>query len=95
MLTLTTNAAQVIRELSATAPEPARTGIRISTQDDGSGSLMLSLTARPEPTDEVIEAEGARVYLDPMAASVLEDKALDAGSDDQGTVSFLVKDLPS
>ncbi|MFD0477045.1 hypothetical protein ACFQ0B_59165 [Nonomuraea thailandensis] len=38
----------------------------------------------------MVEAEGARVYLDPVAATVLDDKSLDAGADDQGSVSFLV-----
>ncbi|MDF2712290.1 MAG: Fe-S cluster assembly protein HesB [Nonomuraea muscovyensis] len=92
MLTLTANAAQAIRDLTASAPEPSQSGIRIAAQGEGADSLTLSLTSRPEPADEVVEAEGARVYLDPVAATVLDDKSLDAGADDQGTVSFLVTD---
>lgn len=94
MLTLTPNAAQAIRDLTATTPEPDNSGVRIASQEDGSGSLVLSLTSAPEPTDAVVEAEGARVYLDPTAAVVLDDKALDAGADDEGAVSFLVTDQP-
>jgi iron-sulfur cluster assembly protein len=92
VLTLTANAAQAIRDLTASAPEPAQGGIRISSQGEGAGSLTLSLATAPEPTDAVVESEGARVYLDPVAATVLEDKSLDAGADDQGSVSFLVTD---
>ncbi|GGO64069.1 HesB/IscA family protein [Nonomuraea cavernae] len=92
MLTLTANAAQAIRDLTASAPEPEQGGIRISSQGEGSGSLTLSLATQPEPADEVVETEGARVYLDPVAATVLEDKSLDAGADDKGAVSFLVTD---
>ncbi|MER7499283.1 Fe-S cluster assembly protein HesB [Nonomuraea pusilla] len=92
MLTLTANAAQAIRDLTASAPEPERSGIRISSEGDTANALTLSLATAPEPTDEVVENEGARVYLDPVAASVLDDKSLDAGSDDQGGVSFLVTD---
>ncbi|MEU4575708.1 Fe-S cluster assembly protein HesB [Nonomuraea sp. ATR24] len=95
MLTLTANAAQAIRDLTATAPQPAQSGIRISSQGDSANSLTLSLATAPEPADEVVEAEGARVYLDPVAATVLEDKSLDAGADDQGAVSFLVTDRPA
>jgi iron-sulfur cluster assembly protein len=94
VLTLTNNAAQAIRDLTASTPEPAQSGIRISSQGEGSSSLTLSLATAPEPADEVVEAEGARVYLDPVAASVLEDKSLDAGADDQGAVSFLVTEQP-
>ncbi|WP_214316775.1 HesB/IscA family protein [Nonomuraea sediminis] len=90
MLTLTANAAQAIRDLTEGSPEPSQSGIRISAQGEGTNSLTLTIAPRPEPADEVIEAEGARVYLDPVAASVLEDKSLDAGADDQGGVSFLV-----
>ncbi|GAA4508750.1 MULTISPECIES: iron-sulfur cluster biosynthesis family protein [Nonomuraea] len=90
MLTLTANAAQAIRNLTAGAPEPAQGGIRIASSDDDASSLTLSLATAPEPADAVVESEGARVYLDPVAATVLDDKSLDAGADDQGAVSFLV-----
>ncbi|MEU6712044.1 iron-sulfur cluster biosynthesis family protein [Nonomuraea sp. NPDC046802] len=90
MLTLTANAAQAIRDLTASAPKPAQSGIRISSQGEGSSSLTLSLATAPEPADAVVETEGARVYLDPVAATVLDDKALDAGADDKGSVSFVV-----
>ncbi|WP_113700462.1 HesB/IscA family protein [Nonomuraea lactucae] len=95
MLTLTANAAQAIRDLTASAPEPAQSGIRIASQGEGTGALTLSLATQPEPADEVVETDGARVYLDPVAASVLDDKSLDAGADDQGSVSFLVTDQPT
>ncbi|MFI6318096.1 Fe-S cluster assembly protein HesB [Nonomuraea sp. NPDC050556] len=90
MLTLTPNAVQAIRDLTASTPEPENTGVRIASQENGSGSLVLSLTTQPEPTDEVIEAQGARVYLDAAAAGALDDKALDAGTDDRGGVAFVV-----
>jgi len=92
VLTLTANAAQAIRDLTEAAPEPAQSGIRISSEGEGASSLTLSLATAPEPADAVVEAEGARVYLDPVAATVLDDKSLDAGADDQGAVSFLVTD---
>jgi iron-sulfur cluster assembly protein len=94
VLTLTANAAQAIRDLTSAAPEPAQTGIRISSQGEGASSLTLSLATSPEPADEVVETEGARVYLDPVAATVLEDKSLDAGADEKGAVSFLVTEQP-
>ncbi|GAA1277037.1 hypothetical protein GCM10009677_33700 [Sphaerisporangium rubeum] len=90
MLTLTDTAAKVIRDLNAQADEPGERGIRISSQDEDAGSLMLSVAEGPESSDKVVESAGARVYLDPVAASVLDDKSLDADVDDQGGVSFHV-----
>jgi iron-sulfur cluster assembly protein len=95
VLTLTPTAAQAIRDLTATAPEPQQSGVRISSKSENAGSLTLTLAGAPEPTDAVVETEGARVYLDPVAATMLDDKALDAGSDAQGGVSFLVTDKPA
>ncbi|MFI6503294.1 Fe-S cluster assembly protein HesB [Nonomuraea typhae] len=92
MLTLTPTAAQAIRDLTATTPQPEQSGVRISSKGESAGSLTLTLAVAPEPTDEIVEAEGARVYLDPVAATILDDKSLDAGADDQGGVSFVVTD---
>ncbi|GII60204.1 hypothetical protein Skr01_02890 [Sphaerisporangium krabiense] len=94
MLTLTDTAAKVIRDLNAQS-ESTDKGIRISSQGDDAGSLMLSVAEGPETTDKVVESEGAKVYLDPVAASVLDDKALDADIDDQGGISFHVEDQTS
>lgn len=91
MLTLTDTAAKVIRDLNQ-ADEPSDKGIRISSHDDDASSLLLSVADGPESSDKVIESEGARVYLDPVAASVLDDKALDAEIDDEGGVSFRVEE---
>jgi iron-sulfur cluster assembly protein len=90
VLTLTSNAAQAIRDLTAAVPEPSQSGIRISSQGDDATSLTLTLAMAPEPADAVVEAEGARVYLDPVAATVLEDKSLDAGADELGGLSLMV-----
>ncbi|MEV0587009.1 Fe-S cluster assembly protein HesB [Nonomuraea sp. NPDC050310] len=90
MLTLTPGAAQAIRDITAGAPEPGRNGIRISADGPDAATLVLSVAAGPEPADEVVEAEGARVYLDETAAAVLDDKALDAGAHPQGGVAFTV-----
>ncbi|MEW9550792.1 Fe-S cluster assembly protein HesB [Nonomuraea sp. NPDC050783] len=95
MLTLTANAAQAIRDLTSTAPEPAQSGIRISSEGESPNALTLSLAIAPEPADAIVESEGARVYLDPVAATVLDDKSLDAGADDQGGVSFVVTEQPT
>ncbi len=78
MLTLTDNAAEAIRSVTDQPQLPAETGVRIAPQADGSGALSLSLSAGPETGDQVVETEGAKVYLAPAAATVLDNATLDA-----------------
>jgi len=48
----------------------------------------VTLAETPVDGDQVIETEGARVFLEPGAAVALDDKSLDAQVDDEGTVAF-------
>jgi hypothetical protein len=41
-------------------------------------NFQLSVVRLPAEDDEVIEDQGARVFLEPEAASLLDDKILDA-----------------
>ncbi|GII75803.1 hypothetical protein Sru01_07850 [Sphaerisporangium rufum] len=92
MLTLTDTAAKVIRDLNTRSGEEADKGIRISSHGEDAGSLMLSVADGPQSTDQVVESEGAKVFLDPVAATVLDDKSLHADVDDQGGISFHVEE---
>ena len=51
-------------------------------------ALQLTAAAAPREEDQVVEAAGARVFLEPQAAAYLADKVLDAQFDEQGTVQF-------
>lgn len=94
MLTVTSNAADAIRNLTS-QPGVPHTGVRIAGTGGEEPSLTLGLSEAPEPGDEVIEEQGARVFLEPEAAATLDDKALDAQVDAEGSVSFLVGEVPS
>ncbi|GLW61934.1 hypothetical protein Arub01_01780 [Actinomadura rubrobrunea] len=88
MLTLTSGAVQVIRTVTADPELPPETGIRIESGVDGSDALRLSVASAPEEGDEIVEEQGARVYLEPQVAQLLSDKTLDAQVDAQGEVAF-------
>jgi Fe-S cluster assembly iron-binding protein IscA len=77
MLTLTENAASAIRTLTLQTDQPDESGVRIAptTGEGGTQALGLTVTADPQPGDQVLEAEGARVFLDSDVAPSLEDKA--------------------
>lgn len=95
MLTLTDNAVSVIRTLTSQPEVPDSAGLRIAADAVAdSGGLTLSLVTAPEEGDKVVADSGARVFLEPSAANVLDDKALDADVDDQGQVSFQLFEQP-
>ena len=88
MLTLTENATTEINNLVKNNPEvPDDAGIRIASNPDGA-TLTLSLALTPAEDDSVITENGARVFLEPTAAGLLDDKTLDAGVDAEGQVAF-------
>ena len=93
MLTLTPNAAEVVRTLVEQSPAPDSGGLRIAAgEDTGEGvALELSLVDEPEALDETVEQEGATVYLDPGAAELLDDKLLDAQVAEDH-VTFVLRD---
>jgi iron-sulfur cluster assembly protein len=92
MLTLTETAVSAIQDLTSQPDLPAETGLRIMTHSDGGPSFQLALAEGPEAGDQVVEQAGARVFVEPAAAAVLDDKALDAQLSDQGDLSFRIAD---
>jgi iron-sulfur cluster assembly protein len=93
MLTLTENAVLVIRDLTAQQAAPEGAGLRIAT-DLAAGSLTLALAEQPAQGDQVVDESGARIFLDADAAQLLDDKALDAAVDAEGTVQFGFAEAP-
>jgi iron-sulfur cluster assembly protein len=94
MLTVTDNAAAEIRSLISRPEVPDGGGMRIAS-DPAAGALTLSLAPEPAADDAVLDAAGARVFLDTAAASMLDDKALDATIDPEGRVQFVVAEQPT
>jgi Fe-S cluster assembly iron-binding protein IscA len=93
MLAVTENAATVIRDLTGQEGVPDGAGLRIAT-DESAGAFRLSLAPEPQEGDQVVDAAGARLFLDQEAAQILDDKALDAAVDAQGGVQFAVGEQP-
>jgi len=87
MLTVTSEAAEAINALVADQPGA---GLRISSESiDGDHiTLGLAVTDTPAPTDQVIEEHGSHVFVDNQAATLLNDKILDAQITDDREVAF-------
>lgn len=93
MLAVTDNAATAIRDITSQQEVPEGAGLRIAS-DASEGSLTLSLVPEPMDGDQVVDASGARVFLDTQAALILDDKELDVAVDPGGSVQFAVTDQP-
>jgi Fe-S cluster assembly iron-binding protein IscA len=80
MLALTDSAVQAVQEILSSSEDTLETGgLRLVAELAGTQTnFQLSVVALPGEDDEVIEEEGACVFLDPEAVSLLEDKILDA-----------------
>jgi iron-sulfur cluster assembly protein len=82
MLSVTSAAAAAIRELVADLPGGA--GLRVQLEKPGNGTepeFGLHVAETPEAGDDLIETDGARVFLDPAAGAYFEGKVLDAEGD--------------
>ena len=88
MLNLTDTAATEIRNLVSNPEVPDEGGVRIAS--NGEGALTLALAPAPADGDDVVDEGGARVFLEPRAGELLDDKTLDAGTDPQGNVQFSI-----
>jgi Fe-S cluster assembly iron-binding protein IscA len=84
MLTVTENAGRAIEAIVANAEMPDGSGLRIDTPEelpatpDRSGvPLQLEVTSQPAAQDQVVRGGGAKVFIAPAAAPLLDDKVLD------------------
>ncbi len=86
MLTLTENACTIVKRYTDHPETPEDAGLRIASTPDAE----LTVTTADEPTagDQVVEQDGAKVYLDAAAAEQLDEMVLDAGIDETGNVQF-------
>lgn len=84
MLTLTDNARHAVNDLAERAGLPAGGGMRIA-ESSQQGTFDLSLVTEPIDGDQLIEADGARVFVEPATATLLADQQLDAAPADGGT----------
>ena len=96
MLALTDRAVQAVKAIVSASDVTADTGgLRMVAEPAGpQANLQLSLAALPAEDDEVIEEQGARLFLDPEASQLLDGKVLDANVE-QDQVAFTLADQTS
>jgi iron-sulfur cluster assembly protein len=88
----------MIEAIVANAEMPDGSGLRIDTPEeppatlDRSGvPLQLEVTSQPAAQDQVVSEGGAKVFIAPAAAPILDDKVLDIRvSEDKDRVQFVI-----
>jgi iron-sulfur cluster assembly protein len=93
LLALTDSAVQAVTEIVSSSDEHSETGgLRMVAEQEGTQvNFQLAVVPVPAEDDEVVEEQGARVFLEPEAASLLDDKVLDAKLE-QNRVAFTIAD---
>jgi hypothetical protein len=69
-----------VKSIVSSSDEVSETGgVRMAAERAGTqANFHLSVVPLPAEDDEVIEEQGVRVFLEPEAASLLDEKVLDA-----------------
>jgi Fe-S cluster assembly iron-binding protein IscA len=88
MLTLTENASTIVKDITSQPGLADTAGLRITSEEAPEPTFAVSAAEAPEPGDQTVEQDGATVYLDQAAATMLDDKILDAAVDTTGKVEF-------
>ena len=79
LLALTDSAVDAVKDIVSSSEVPETGGLRMVAERAGTrANFQLSVVRLPAEDDEVIDEQGARVFLEPEAASLLDDKVLDA-----------------
>ncbi len=90
MLAVTEQAATVIRAIADRPDLPEGAGLRIASDTGAPEDLSVAAAATPEAGDQVVDEQGARIFVDSSVVALLDDKVLDARVDDGGGAEFLV-----
>ena len=92
LLALTDSAVQAVKYIVSCSEASETGGLRLVAEQVGTQTnFQLSVVPLPAEDDEVIEEQDARVFLEPEAASLLDDKVLDA-TVEQNKVEFTIAD---
>jgi iron-sulfur cluster assembly protein len=93
LLALTDSAVEAVKSIVSAPDEVSETGgLRMVAERAGTqANFHLSVVPLPAEDDEVIEEQGVRVFVELDAASLLDEKVLDA-SVEQDQIAFTLAD---
>jgi len=95
MLTLTAHARDILRKVPHQPAFGPGAGLRIALSQSKDRSdqdvFVTALATTPRRDDEVVDCGGARVFLGPLAARRFDGARLDARTDAEGRIEFVVR----
>ncbi len=91
MLTISSKALDVIRRVTGHPRLEEASGVRIAGGSDDDSTLEVAAVNKPEPDDKLVEQDGGRLYVEPEAVERLEGAELDARTDDDDRVEFVLR----
>jgi Fe-S cluster assembly iron-binding protein IscA len=93
LLALTDRAVQAVKDIVSSEEVAETGGLRVVAAERAGMQANFELKVVPLPAedDQVLEEQGARVFLEPEAASLLDAKVLDANVE-QNRVAFTIAD---
>jgi iron-sulfur cluster assembly protein len=89
MLTMTPKALSVVRKVTAHPRLGESSGLRIAAKPEVV-PLQVGAVSKPRPGDEVVERDGARIFLGPAAVRRIRGRHLDVVSERDGRIHFIV-----
>lgn len=95
MLAVSDSAAQAIEAILEHQQAPAGSGLRIgvTSHNGDAAQLGVGLAAGPEENDQVVEHQGAQVFVGEEVSEILDDKLLDAEQDGE-QIAFTMREQP-
>ena len=92
LLTLTNNAVEAVKHVVSTTDAAPEGGLRVMAEPGPEHTnFEVSVAELPDEGDVVVEEAGARLFLEPAAALLLDDKVLDADVE-AGRLTFTITD---
>ena len=97
MLAISSAASAAINDALADAEVPDGAGLRLAAgpPTERGVAIEISFVTTAEPSDQVIETGApADVFVEPVAAELLDDQVLDADVQPDGAISFALHAKP-
>jgi Fe-S cluster assembly iron-binding protein IscA len=89
MLAITPAASKVVNAMTSAEDLPDGSGLRIAAADEPEGVVLeVDVVTGPAEHDQVVTERGVLVFLDPIVASYLDDKVLNAELNQSGEAQF-------
>ena len=91
MLTLTPHALAIVRKVTAHPRLKPTSGLRIARHEEPDKPLQVKAVPEPVPGDSVQVHSGGRLFLGPGTEARVEGAELDADTDAEGRVTFILR----